>query len=268
VWLIRTDAGFQSPGYALSQGKAAVQRAIELDDTLAEAHGTLAVFKVFDWDWAGAEAEFKHAIQLNPNSAGARFGYADFLITMGRTEEWKAENRRLLELDPLNFFYLCFYGWHLVYQGRYDEAIGQLNRVLAVEPDFSSAHMGLWGAFFKKGMDADALAEAKKFFAVLHDSEVVDALDRGWAKGGYRGAMKAAAEVLAARSERSWVSSVRVARVFAHAGENQRALDFLEKACERHETALYHVVVGWDWDALRSDPRYRAIVQRLNLPSK
>jgi tetratricopeptide (TPR) repeat protein len=268
VWLSRTDAGFQAPSEALPQGKAAAQRAIELDDTLAEAHMTLANIRTLDWDWPAADPEFRHAIQLNPNSAEAHFFYADFLVTMTRTNEWQAEIQRTFELDPLNFFFQTFYGWHLLYERRYDEAIGQLNKVIAVEPDFSSAHLGLWGAFYKKGMDAEALAEAKKFFAVLHDSEVVEALDRGYPGGGYRGAMKLAGETLAARSERSYVPGVRIARVFAHAGENDRALGFLEKAYERRETALVHIGVGWDWDALRGNPRYQAILRRMNLPSK
>ena len=268
VWLSRTDAGFQSPSEAIPQANAAAQRALELDDTLAEAHVTLGNLRVMDWDWPAADTEFRRALQLNPNSAEARFMYADFLITMRRTDEWKAEIQRTLELDPLNFFYQCFYGWHLVYERRYDEAIGQFNKVLAVEPDFSSAHMGLWGAFYKKAMDPEALAEAKRFFAVLGDREVVDALDRGYAGGGYRAAMKLAGETLAARSARSYVSAVRTARVFAHAGENDRALDCLEQAYERHETALVHIGVGWDWDALRPNPRYQAILRRMNLPSK
>jgi serine/threonine protein kinase/TolB-like protein len=268
VWLSRTDAGFQSPAEAIPQARAAAQRALELDDTLAEAHLVSAFVKGWDRDWPGAEREYRRSIQLNPNSAEAHFFYADFLVTMRRTDEWRAEIQRWLELDPLDFFFQTFYGWHLVYERRYDEAIGQLNKVLAVEPDFSSAHMGLWGAFYKKGMDAQALAEAKKFFAVLHDSEVVEALDRGYAGGGYCAAMKRAGETLAARSERSYVSAVRIARVFAHAGENDRALDFLEKALGRNENALVHIGVGWDWDALRPNPRYRAILRRMNLPSK
>ncbi len=267
VWMSRTDAGFLSPGEAMPRAKAAALRALEVDDTLSEAHVTLANLKVMDWDWSTADREFRRAIELNPNSAEAHFMYSDFLITLRRTEEWRAEIRRALELDPLNFFWQCFYGWHLVYERRYDEAVAQLKKVLAAEPDFSSAHMGLWGAFYKKGVYAEALAEAKKFFAVLGDREVVDALDEGWTRAGYHGAMKLAGEKLAARSERTHVSAVRIARVFAHAGENERALNFLEKAYERHESPLYHIGVGWDWDAIRSDPRFQVLLRRMGLPS-
>jgi eukaryotic-like serine/threonine-protein kinase len=267
VWLARTDAGFMPPSETLPKAKASVRRALELDDSLAEAHVAQANLKVIDWEWAEAEREFKRAIELNPGSAEAHFMFSDFLITMGRSAEWRTETQRALELDPLNYFWQVFYGWYLVYERRYDEGIAQLRKVADAQPDFSSARLGLWNAYFMKGADAEALAEAERFFAILHDDEVVKALAAGWAKGGYRGAMKLAGEKLAARSGRTHVSSVRVARVFAHAGENGRALDFLEKAYERHETPLYHIAVAREWDALRPDPRFQALLRHMNLPS-
>ena len=108
---------------------------------------------------------------------------------------------------------------------RYDEAIAQLTKALATEPDFSSAHMGLWGAYYKKGMNDEALAEAIKFFVVLHDHEVADALTRGYAEGGYARAMHLGAEVLATRSKRTHVPAVRIARLYAHAGDKDEVLD-------------------------------------------
>jgi hypothetical protein len=102
---------------------------------------------------------------------------------------------------------------------------------------------------------------------VLGDREVADALDAGWAHGGYRGAMKRAGDTLVARFQRTYYPAIRVARVLAHAGDNERALEFLEKAYERHETPLYHIGVGWDWDELRPDPRFQALLRRMSLPS-
>jgi len=267
IWLSRTDTGLAARSEVMPRATAAVLRALELDDTFAQAHVTLANLKALEWDWATADKEFRRALELNPNSAEAHFMYADFLITMRRTAEWEAEIRRTLELDPLNFFWQAFLGWHLVYERRYDEAVAQLTKVVQAEPDFSSAHLGLWGAYFKKGADAEALAEAKKFFEVLGDREVVDALNAGWPQGGYRGAMKRAGDTLVARFQRTYYPAIRVARVLAHAGENERALEFLEKAFERHETPLYHIGVGWDWDALRPDPRFQALLRRMKLPS-
>jgi len=268
VWLSRTDAGFMPRDEAMPRAYAEARKAFELDDTSAEAHSALAALKVLDWEWETAEREFRRALELNPNLVIARFNYADFLVTMGRTSEWEREIGRTLELDPLSNFYRCFYGWQLVYERRYDEAIEQMRKVAQAEPDVSWVHLGLWGAYFKKGADAEALAEAKRFFDVLGDREVVAALDAGWTQGGYRPAMKRAGDVLEARFQRTYYPAFRVARVLAHAGENERALQFLEKAYERRETPLYHIGVGWDWDALRPDPRFQSLLRHMNLPLK
>ena len=267
VWMSRGDAGFMQPSETIPKAKAAIAEALALDDTLSEAHIALAnIVGPYDHDWSAAEREFRRGIALNPNSADGHFMYADFLISMRRTQEWNAEVQRALELDPFNPFFPCFYGWHLVYVRRYDEAISQFHKVLATEPDFSSAHMGLWGALYKTGRHKEALAEAKKFFAVLGDHEVEDALTRGYAAGGYAKAMHLAAEVLAARSTRTHVPGVRVARLYAHAGEKDQVMKWLEKAYQQGETPLVHLSVAWDWDNVRDDPRFQDLLRRMNFP--
>lgn len=266
VWMSRGDTGFMSRRETIDKAKAAAQKALELDENLAEAHVTLGNMKAgFDWEWAAAEREFQRAIQLNPNNANAHLMYADFLISQKRVQEWQSEIHRTLELDPMNFFTLCFYGWHLTYVGRYDEAIQTMQKAAASQ-DSSSVHLGLWWAYYKKGMDGEALQEAKRHFAALHDSKAVDALEKGYSAGGYRMAMKRAADVLAARSSRTHVPSVRIARLYAHAGENGRALDWLEKAYREKESPLVHLAVARDWDDLRADPRFQDLLLRLNLP--
>jgi serine/threonine-protein kinase len=266
VWTSRADCGFVPPQEALLKAKAAAVKAIELDDSLAEAHMTLGNVKAFAWDWAGAEREYQRAIELNLNSADVHLVYGDLLILTGRSEKAMAEMERARELDPLNFFMQCFLGWHLVYLRRYDDAIAQLRKTLKMEPNFSSAHLGLWGAFYQKRMEGEALAEAKAFFALLGDSETVEALERGYAEAGYLGAMKLAAEKLVARSKLTYVPGLRIARFYAHAGEKDRALEWLEKAYEGREPPLVHLNVGWDWDSLRSDPRFQDLLRRMNFP--
>jgi hypothetical protein len=115
-------------------------------------------------------------------------------------------------------------------------------------------------------MHAEALAEARKFFAVLHDREVEGALTRGYAEGGYTRGMHLGAEVLAARSKRTYVPAVRIARLYAHAGENDQVMIWLEKAYQQRETPLCHLSVAWDWDILRDDPRFQELVRRVGLP--
>ena len=266
VWILRGDAGSMATGRAFARAREAVTRALALDDSIAEAHIALAnIVSLYDHDWSAAEREFRRGIELNPNSADGHFMYADFLIWMKRVEQWETEIQRVLELDPINHFFQCFYGWHLLYLQRYDEAISQLHKALAIEPDFSSTHMALWGAYYKMGMLQDAQAEAQKFFAVLGDHEVQRALMRGYAEGGYARAMHSAAEVLAMCSRQSYVPSVRIARLFAHAEDNDQALQWLQTAYEQHETTLVHLAVAWDWDVLRADPRFQALLFRVGL---
>jgi len=267
VWLVRADAGFMLPGEAFPKARAAVLKALELDGDLAEGHIALAnVTALYDRDWPAGEREFRLAIEINPNSADGHFMYADFLISMKRSEEWAVEMQRVLDLDPLNPFFQCFYGWHLVYLRQCDDAILHFREALAADPGFSSAHMGLWGALYRKGMLEDALAEAGKFFAVLGDHEAEDALRRGYAEGGYSRAMHFGAEMLAKRSRRCHVPGVRIARLYAHAGENDQAMEWLQRAFEQRESPLMHLGVAWDWDALRDDPRFRDLLRRVGLP--
>lgn len=266
VWLMRGDVGFMPPVEAFPKARAAVLKALELDETLADGQMYLGEISLFDRDWQAGEREFRRAIELNPNSADAHFFYADFLASMKRWKEWEPEMRRTLELDPLNPFFQCFHGWHLVYLNRYDEAIGEMRKAVAAEAGLSSVHMGLWGAFYKKGMYEEALGEADKFYAALNDHEVEDALRRGHVEGGYRRAMHSGAEVLAKRARQSYVSGVRIARLYAHAGEKDQAIGWLQKANEQREPTLIHLNVAWDWDALRDDARFRGLVRRVGLP--
>jgi serine/threonine protein kinase len=264
----RADCGLVPPRDVLPRIRMAAMKAVELDDTLAEVHVILGNFRFCnEWNFPGAETAFRRAIQLNPNDADAHFFFSDFLISMKRSEEWKEQIERALELDPANYFVQCFFGWHLVYLHRYDEAITQLRKVLRVESDFASAHLGLWGAFYRSGMHEEALAEAKKFFAVLGDRQVVEALTEGYAVDGYTGAMRIAGEKLSERSTVSYAPAFRIARLFAQAREKSRAQEWLEKAYEHRESPLIHLSVGWDWDSLREEPQFRDLLRRIGLPN-
>jgi TolB-like protein/DNA-binding winged helix-turn-helix (wHTH) protein len=267
VWMMRADAGFMLPTEAFPKAKAAAGTALRLDDNLPDAHILLGnIVGPYEHDWAQAEYEFRRAIELNPNSSDGHFFYSDFLISTKREAEWKQEIQRTLELDPFNPFYQCFYGWHLVYLGRNDEAITQLRKVMAANPEFSSAHLGLWGAYYKKGMLGEALEEARTFFAVLGDHEVESVLSRGYATHNYARAMHLGAEMLAARSRHSYVPAIRIARLYAHAGDKDQVMTWLEKAYDRRESPLGHLGVAWDWDGLRDDPRFGELVRRSGLP--
>ncbi len=267
VWLMRADSGYAAPSETLPKAKAAALKALQLDGTLSEAHVSLGnIEATYERDWTAAGRDFRRAIELNRSSADAHFMYADYLISIKHNQEWQSEIQQAMSLDPMNSFLRCFYGWQLVYLGRYDEAINVMQEVAASQPNFSSAHMGLWGAYYRKHMEKEAWAEAVKFFEALHDQDAVAALTAGYHEGGYRAGMRRAADVLAARAQRSHVAGVRIARLYAHAGDADRALFWLQKAYEARETPLVHLNVGWDWDQLRPDPRFQTLLRRMNFP--
>lgn len=267
VWATRADSGYERPSEAMPKALAAAKRALQLDPNLAEAHVTLAnIDALYERDWVSAEKEYRIAIDLNPNSHDAHFFYADYLINLKRNQEWQSEIQKALALDPVSSFTRTFYGWELIYLGRYDEAIAELQKALASEPEFASAHMGLWGAYYKKHMDAQAMQEAVRFFQTIHDQETAVALNAGYKQAGYKEGMKRGADILALRAQKTYAPGIRIARLYAHAGDTNRALLWLEKAEAARETPLLHLGVAWDWDSLRSDPRFQELVRRMNFP--
>jgi len=266
VWVTRGMLGIVPPLEAFPKVKEAVLNALELDDTLSEAHYNLAIFRFYyEWDWGGAEIEFQRAIAINPNNANIHLIYSSFLDMMGRPEEAITEIERALELDPLNFFAQCIFGLHLFNQRRNDDAIAYFRNTLRTEPNFPLAHEGLWVALHQKQMDEEALAEALKYFDVLGDQEVAEALKRGYAEAGYPGAMSLVAEKLTVRSKQTYVQPSQIVRLYDHAGEKDRAFEWLEKAFEEHEPSLVTLNV-WPEGAVRDDPRFKHMLLRMNFP--
>ena len=265
VWGARQVFGLVPPREAMSGGKAAALRALELDSTLAEAQFVLAAVRTWgDWDWKGAETAFRRATALKPNYGQARAYYSDFLTLMRRPEEATVHIERALELDPLNSLFQGLYGLHLMRERRYDDAIVQYRSALRTAPNFRTALGGLWHAFHAKRMYQEALAAAKARFA--GDPEAEEALARGYAAGGYPEAMRLAAETLAARSRTTYVQPTVIASLYAYAGDSDRALEWLGKAHDERDPVLVGLSVGPRWDSLRDDPRFQELLRRLNLP--
>ena len=142
-----------------------------------------------DWDWPGAEREFKRAIKLNPNKADVHLFYSAYLRSMRRGDEAMAEAQLGQELDPLNFFSQCHYVGQLLYMTRYDEAIEKLTSILTLEPDYPFAHRYLWICYHQKKLYDQAIAAAKKYFSALGKHEFTAILEDGYGKTGYAGAM-------------------------------------------------------------------------------
>ena len=168
-----------------------------------------------------------------------------------------------MELDPHNAFSQWVFAVELLLQRHYEEAIAQIRKSL---PDFAAAHSGLWVAFHAKGMYEEALVEAKASLTFFAPGvpEVAEALERGYAQGGYAGAMRRAAEMLAEHSDRIYVKPLKIAELYACAGERDRALDWLEKAYEDRTIEMVYLSNFPAWDSLRSDPRFQDLPRRMN----
>jgi len=159
----RADCGLVPPSEVIPRIRTAALKALELDDTLAEVHVILEISDSATSGTFRSRSGVPSGYSAQSNNADAHFFFSDFLISMKRSKNGRQRSSGS-ELDPVNFFVQCFYGWHLVYLSRHEEAIAQLHKVLRTEPDFASAHLGLWGAFYRNGMYEGALAEAKTFF--------------------------------------------------------------------------------------------------------
>jgi len=266
-WIARGNLGFDPPRETYPKINSAVLKALELDDHCAEAHESLALVKLYyEWDWDGAEEEFQRAIALNPNFTDAHSDYAEFLCAMKRSAEALEEVELSMRLDPLNHLTQMLYGGQLAQMRRYDDAIAQFRKILKAEPGLSQAHEGLWIAYHQKQMDEEAVRQARKFVSGKNMSDIAEALKRGHAEAGYRGAMRSAAGVLVGRSNQSYIPAIRIALLYAHAQEKDLALDWLEKAFEDREPLMVYLNKDLQWDYLRDDPRFQDLLSRMNFP--
>lgn len=260
--------GMVAPNEVASKIEATAMKALELDDSLSEAHTILGKHRFYyDLDRLAAEQEFKRAIELNPNNISAITHHALCLATMGRLNEALTEIERAHNLDPLSIPVSAIVGWHLFVLGRWDEAIEQWQMTLEMEPNFTLSHWLLWRVYWLKGMFEDALNE---FFnlSLLYDSKVMEAAKEGFAKSGYQIAMHQAAETMADQAKEHYVPPIHIAMLFVHAEDAKLAIKWLERAYEVHDPKLISVSVEPDWEDLRSSQCFQNLIQRFALPTE
>jgi TolB-like protein/Tfp pilus assembly protein PilF len=267
VWAGRQQMGYVSPSEAGPKARAAAEKAIALDDTVAASHLALAGIATYtDWDWAAAEREYKRAIELNPSFPDARAYYATLLgMILRRPREAMPQIERALELDPFNPLFRSQYAVHLFSVGQYDDAIAQARQAVESAPDHRVAECWLWLACSRKGMSKEALVWAKAYMNAYGDPAVTEAFDRGYVEGGYPAAMRLAADQLVKLSRRSYVRPTDTAHLYREAGEKAKALDWLEKGFEFRDPTLPLISLPV-YDGLRSEPRFQALLHRMNLP--
>jgi tetratricopeptide (TPR) repeat protein len=269
VWGSRQGLGLVSPHEARPRMKAAAQKAIELDSTLAEAHHRLASIMTWgEWDWKGGEAAYRRVIELKPNYPAARRGYSFLLMILGRPDEAMVQIERALELDPLNELFQGLHGAQLLLAERYDEAIVQLQHALKTAPNSPELHGYLRDAFMAQEMYDEALAEWKALFFTPGERGLPEIMERGYVEGGFREAARRTAETWAARSDTIYVPPNGVAALFAAAGEDDRALDWLERGLDIHNPQMPGIAVAPIFDSLRNNRRFQDLLRRMNLPSR
>jgi tetratricopeptide (TPR) repeat protein len=266
LWMGRNQMGFSSPAEGVPQAKAAALRAVELDDGLADAHKVLAdVYAWADWNWPAAESEFRRAIQLNPGFAFAHAYYAHLLTILRRPDEALVEGLRSLELDPFNGLFKSLYGVDLLFVRRFDEAIAQFEASLVTNPTDLVALPSLISAHHHKREYKQALEALNRYASAVGYSEVTTFLAQTTAHADYRATMRKAADTLAARSRKTFVMPWDIATWYAYAGDKDRCLEWLERAYEGRDPNLPYLWAP-DFDFLRSDPRFRDLMQRMKLP--
>ena len=263
-----TFYNFAAPQEAMPKAKESAIKALALDDTLAEAHTTLAHILInYDWNWSAAEKEFKRSIELNPDYATAHEWYAiHYLTATGRLEEAVREMKRALELEPASLVMNTFMGATLYYAGRYDEAIDQCRRTIQMDPNFAVAHWHLGLAFEQKQLLDAATEEFKKAISLSGGSPLMKAaLARAYAKSQKTHEANEMLNELNELAKRQYASAYEIAAIYVALGNNEEAFQLLEKAYSEHSFHLANLNVCPQFKSVRSDPRFQDLVQRVGL---
>ena len=255
-----------SPQDCYPKAKAAAKKALELDDTLAEAHTTLAIaLLLYDFDFAQAIREFQHAIELNPNYATAHQQYGNIgLIDLGRFDDAIAEGNRAAELDPLSLVINADVGANYYYARRYDEAIAQLRKTLEMDPGYYYAYITLGEALEMKGAGDTAIAEYQKARALNDDPSVLGLLAHAYAASGTKTEALKILDQLKALSKQRYVAAYSFTLVYLGLGDKEEALHWLEQSYQdRAGGDIEGIRVDPFLDSLRGDPRFEALAEKV-----
>jgi eukaryotic-like serine/threonine-protein kinase len=267
AYLTLATYDYLPPMEAFPRAEAAVARALELDDHLAEAYVSLGVWRmVAGWDWPGSEAAFQRAITLDPNHASARHWYADLLSLLARHDEAIAESRRARELDPLSLIVSSGVGIHLFYARRYDEAAEQQRRTLELDPSFAPALRSLGGAYEELRRYDEAIDCYQRAHALFPlELSATTLLAHTFAVAGRTEEARRMLDELMSESKRRYVPGYRLAAIHLALGERETALDLLEQGLRARDRAMIWLGVSPRFDPLRNEPRFRAILSTLKL---
>lgn len=251
------------------EAKRALLKALELDETLGEAHASLGFFKfLYDWNFSGAEEEFKRALALSPNYAEASHWYAIYLANVGRHEEADQHARRAIELDPLSLLMNMTPALNFYLSREYDKAIEQLQRVIEMDPNFMPARSVIGCVFVQKGLCDEAVSEYRRVLELIQGSATAEVSVKALMAHAYgrcgkrRDALKLLEEVLPGGTSAPY----SIAGIYAALDDCDPAFEWLTKSYEQRDLQLVSLQVDPTLDGLRQDQRFHDLVKRIGLP--
>jgi len=258
--------GDAHPDEVFPKAKQAVAKALELDNSLAEAHGTQAyILTYYDWDWTAAQREFDQALALSPNDATLRHRYSRYLSSVGRIDEALAELERARLLDPSSLVIKANVGVIYYFARQYDRAIEELQKVLNAHPDFGTAQWGLALAHEQKGNYDQALAQLEKA-ASRRRANALASLGHLYGLIGRKEKAKEILEDLSARTGKDRVSPYQLALVHVGLGDKEAAMEALQRAYRERATLLSYLKMDPRLDPLRADPQFQDLMAKMNYP--
>jgi TolB-like protein/Flp pilus assembly protein TadD len=252
------------PHEAYPMARAAAARALELDPRLGLAHAILGGIEyTYDWDWDAASREYQQALELDPGNAAVHRWFSEYLASRGRFEESLAENRRAGEIDPVSLVTQTGTGWVSYLARRYDRAAASARRAVEMDPRSAWGHTILGNALLMRGDAVESLVHLEQGAAL--SASFLGSLGYGYAVGGRREEARRVLRQMRSRSRDHYVPATEVAAVHAGLGERARALDAIEEGLRERDYGLAFLEVAPVWDGLRSEPRFRDLVQRVNV---
>lgn len=273
-YALLSDIGVVKPADEMPKAKAAAQKAVDIDPSLAEAYTSRAFVKLaYDWDWLAAQADFKKALELNAKYPTAHQWYASYLMQMGKFDQAKAEIEQAHQLDPLSPIIGSNAGLYSYYEHSYDDAIDKYKKTLQTDPDFWVARHYLGLAYVQKKMYADAISQLRALIKapaegplsdeiVAKETEASASLGFAYAMAGRRADAEAILKKFEALARQRYVSGLYFAIIYAGLKDNDQAMENLNRAFESRHPGLVLIRIEPMFDALRSDDRFKQLVKR------
>ena len=267
TYIILLDRGIIPTNEASPKIRNAAQRAIELDPTLAEAHAVLALLKsAADWDWAGAEVEFRKAIELNPNDVLSHHWYSTMLMNQSRFQEALAENEKALALDPASPQINANHAMTLIDMRRVDEGLAELNKLIAANPEFPPFYIFRSSVYWRQGNLDAFVADQVMVLKTSGRSDEAEAFAAGYQKAKLKGACTTLIDVLKNKSQQEYVSPYWIAVNYARMGDRDHTFEWLEKAYAERSGLLEYIKTDDSFVPFHSDPRYIDLLKRMGFP--